>query len=200
VALPFKLPPKETGLVLCVDPGLRCCGVAIFSPSGRLLRAGLPQSSIAARTGIRGARAWAAMAKEVEHWLDVASWRESADNLHFGGWPTKLIVEEQRIDQRTPNADDMLQVNGTAGAIAGIYAASLPSPVVVGVWPETWKGSIPKADMTARIASRMRESPEEDRRIEYEGVPMGLRHNILDAVGIGLYHWDRLKAQKTIHR
>jgi hypothetical protein len=188
----FRLKPFEKGLVLCIDPGLRCCGVALYHPAGYLLRAGLPQSPIAASTGIRGVPAWNAMGLAVREWY-FAKTALGSEGLRL----TKVLIEEQRIDGRTPNPDDMLQVNGVAGACSVLFPdAGKPK----GFWPETWKGSIPKADMTARIIARMEESPDERARIELEGIPKNLQHNIYDGIGIGLYHFVRLDARKVIHR
>lgn len=175
--------PVEQGTVLCVDPGLRLCGVALFDSRGTLVRAGLVTSKLPSKTHIRGAQAWKASADEVRAWV--------------GGCPlAKVIVEEQRIDGRTPNADDMLQVNGVAGACTELF----PGAPVQGYWPETWKGSLPKADCTARIIDRINEDPVEGARVERTGVQESLQHNIYDAVGLGLFHWNRLLPRRIIHR
>lgn len=55
--------------------------------------------------------------------------------------------------------------------------------------PAEWKGQVPKAVMNRRVVRRL--TDEEHSRIERPGA-LSLEHNILDAVGIGLYHLKRL--------
>lgn len=173
----------ETGLMLCIDPGLRACGCALFAGrTGILLHAGLPQNPIKRE---RGPVAWHGMARAVLCWY--VSTACSA--------PTHVRIEGQVVDSRTPNANDMLEVSGVAGACAALWLdAKVSSPGA----PEHWKSSIDKKAMTARIQSRLDESPDELGRLD--PVSADLRHNMLDAVGIGLKHFGRLEPRKVIAR
>jgi hypothetical protein len=57
------------------------------------------------------------------------------------------------------------------------------------VLPHEWKGNLPKNVCAARVLSRL--SPEEIGIVEEmsEGIPKSQRHNVLDAIGIGLFAW-----------
>lgn len=183
--------PNFTAPLLCIDPGLRDVGLAVFSPLGRLLRAGLARSSCKAPT--RGPVAWQAAAMAAKAWYYK---KDALGERGAFGDPFALIVEGQMINfERTKDPNDVLQCNGAAGAMTMIF----PDVPVIGVErPENWKGSIPKADMTARIQSRLSESPEELARVE--PCAASLQHNILDAVGIGLWYFGRLQARRVIAR
>lgn len=170
-------------LVLCIDPGLRACGVALFDTDGRLRRAGLPQNAIRKE---RGPRAWNGMAQAVWAWYE---------GLRIGYDPDHVRVEGQVVDSRTPNANDMLEVSGVAGACAALWLDSqISSPGA----PENWKSSIDKKAMTERIRGRILESPAEWANLD--NVPESLRHNMFDAVGIGLKYFGRLEPRKVIAR
>lgn len=187
----FPLEPGTKPL-LCIDPGLRCVGMAVFSPSGRLLRAGLARSCV--KSPIRGAPAWRGAAQAAQVWYEYMP-DDTPGAVPPMVRPQLVVVEEQKINfGRTKNPDDLLQCNGAAGAISMAFADCL----IQGVIPENWKGSIPKEDMTARIQSRLEERPEELRCVE--SCPTGLRHNILDAVGIGLWFFGRLAPRRVIAR
>lgn len=155
-----------------VDPGLRGCGVALFEPViGLAWATYLPNTMIDGR----GPDRHSAMARKIAH--HVAA---------MGGFKN-LIVEFPRIYPKGPrdrrsDPNDLLDVAGVAGAVAALFEN------VLWVFPQEWKGQVPKEVMNSRVKKRL--TPEELRRITSVGA---LDHNTLDAVGIGLHLLGRLR-------
>lgn len=172
-------------MILCVDPGLRGCGCAVFTPEGALTQAAYVKGEI--QDG-RGAHVWASTADAVLH--------------HFKGRDLalfhKVIVETQiiRPTDEPFKQSAMMEVQGVAGAVAGIFAGR--GARVIGVLPHEWKSTIDGSVMTGRISQRI--TPAEWENFKSHGRTGALDHNSLDAVGIGLWHFDRLHKERVIHR
>jgi hypothetical protein len=163
--------------MICVDPGLRGCGVAEFV-EGNLTRAAYVKNP---RAEGRGYAAHASMAGAIYNWV---------------GKPVvdKFIIEHPRIypgsAQQKGDLNDLLDVVGVGSAIA----ASFPEYTVDSVFPSDWKGQVPKDVMTARISKAILQNE----RACIEKCPASLMHNLLDAVGIGLWKLSRIN-QRTVH-
>lgn len=101
---------------------------------------------------------------------------------------TSVTIERPRIypHGRTKNPNDVLSVAINAGEWAGRYKA-LGVPVVRYVEPATWKGQVPKDVHHARIWSRLSANEQEIVSVCGRGMPPSKRHNMLDAVGLGLW-------------
>jgi len=70
---------SASGSLVCVDPGLRACGVSLFV-DGQLVRAG----AVRGHATLRGPGAWSILAHGVAEWVwDVA--------------PGVLLVEEMKV-------------------------------------------------------------------------------------------------------
>jgi hypothetical protein len=82
------------------------------------------------------------------------------------------------------DGNDLLQVARVAGRMTAGFA---PSQITY-VAPRTWKGNVPKAIMGQRILSKL--TPEELKVLPK--LSKALLHNVIDAVGIGLYALRRL--------
>lgn len=91
-----------------------------------------------------------------------------------------LYIEFPEAYPGMPKTDhnDLLEVAGTASAVASTF------PEVTSLRPKEWKGNIPKKTMTARIYAALTD--------EEKKVLPSKDHNILDAVGIGLFVLGRL--------
>lgn len=156
-------------MILCIDPGLRHCGTALFNQGGRLHEAALIKvgSNI-----VRGPKAHRAMA------LEVYGTYTGIMNL------TRVILEFPRIypraAQQKGDLNDLLDLAGVDGAIAGLFSGC----EILHVFPSDWKGQVPKPIMTKRIYSKLSEAEK--------AVLANKDHNTLDAVGIGLHHFGRL--------
>lgn len=120
-------------------------------------------------------------------------WANNAlDSCGLGAPPdigTEVWIESQVIYPHSkvpPN--DILKLAHAAGAWAGRHGAA--GRLVHFVEPAKWKGQTPKKVHNARVLAAM--TPYE--RAIYEAAPCaaGKRHNILDAIGIGLWVAKRL--------
>lgn len=83
--------------------------------------------------------------------------------------------------QSKGDPNDLLRVAEVSGALAWDFTNVY--------WYEArkWKGQVPKAVMGKRILKCLTEE-----ELKVLG-PLAKNHNVLDAVGIGLYHLGRLK-------
>jgi hypothetical protein len=102
-----------------------------------------------------------------------------------------VLIERPRIypHGRTKNPNDVLSVAINAGEWAGYYRA-LGCPVTY-VEPAKWKGQIPKDVHHARIFAKL--TPKEQGIMLgcAEGIARSKRHNMVDAVGLGLFQVSR---------
>lgn len=156
--------------VIAFDPALRCSGVAVFEDS-RLVAAysRRPARRSEVAQG-RGAPAWGAVAEDL--------WRELVDADRL---PHVVVIEQQVVyPHAKSDPNDILQVAGVAGALAGV-AASLGARVV-GVDPAAWKGQAPKHVIAAR--SREALSGPELARVDVHATL-----DAWDAIGLGLWWW-----------
>jgi len=160
-----------------VDPGLRGCGVAIFK-GGNLSGALYVPNSI---TDGRGYNAHAAMGAEVHSYL-------------FASITGKIIIEHPRIypgsAQQKGDLNDLIDVACVGAAISAMF----PVGTVETVFPADWRGQVPKEVMTERISRAI----SNDERRGIEKCYASLMHNVLDAIGIGLWKLGRIN-QKRIH-
>jgi hypothetical protein len=91
-------------------------------------------------------------------------------------------VYQQRLQKGDPN--DLIDVAVVAGMVAGTLVPWVHGPVQL-IRPRVWKGNRPKAVDNRHTLSVL--SAEEKTKI-----PSGAkRHNVLDAVGIGLWKLGR---------
>lgn len=185
----------EAHLVLSIDPGLRACGAALWTGKGTLITAAFIKNTV--KTA-RGPEAWTGMARAMLAWV-----RDSEDAVYDVVQPDAqprigtVLIEQQRIQYgRTKNPADIIELTGTAGAVSGALATMVFE--VQGYFDTEWKGSVPKEAMTKRIEARIRSSPKELMRV-VECAP-SLIHNLWDAVGIGLFYFDRLAPKRVIAR
>ena len=159
----------------CVDPGLRGCGVAEFR-AGELVRAAYVPNPMAGR----GYEAHSALGEAVSTWVSDASER--------------IIIEHPVIypsaAQQKGDLNDLLDVVAVGASVASGFRAHY----IESVSPREWKGQVPKNIMTMRIASALSETE----RANIEKCAAGLKHNVLDAVGIGLWKLGRIN-QRKIH-
>ncbi len=98
----------------------------------------------------------------------------------------RLVIEMPRVYPGMPGIDlnDLLNL----AAMVGRFEAIFPSHIRV--FPSQWKGQVPKAVMNNRVLNKL--SIAERVVVDSADVIRSKRHNMLDAVGIGLYHLGRL--------
>lgn len=155
--------------LLGIDPGLRYCGLGLFE-DGELRRGWL---AINPEMWQRGPTCWSTMADAVEAELRAM---DVFNTVHAVAVeiPQVYQTKYQKGDQ-----DDIVQLAATVGAIV----SRIPAKHKIGFFPRQWKGQVPKGIHNNRILSRL--SQEEFERIECPRV--ALRHNVIDAVGLGVY-------------
>lgn len=162
--------------ILCVDPGLRGCGAAVFD-GGFLVRAGYVENPVSSG---RGYKAHSEMGEAVSRWLD-----KDVD---------RVIIEHPRIypgtAQQKGDLNDLLDVAAVGAAVASWCNFRETETL----FPMDWKGQVPKEVMTERI----RRALSEIERLNILKCKSSLMHNVLDACGIGLYRLGRLN-KKVIH-
>lgn len=95
--------------------------------------------------------------------------------------PDRVLIEVPKFRPSDPNPQSLIVLAVKAGEHGGRYAK--PEYLI----PNDWKGSTPKPISHARIWGVL--DPAEqgivDRKLR--GVAAGKRHNVLDAIGIGLH-------------
>jgi len=105
--------------------------------------------------------------------------------------PSTVVIEvpqvyQQRLQKGDPN--DLIDVAVIAGIAAGVAAQFVePQPVR----PHAWKGNRPKAIDNAYTLSLL--SEEEKLVLDGCGAPKSKLHNVIDAIGIGLWKLGRRK-------
>lgn len=99
-----------------------------------------------------------------------------------------MRVYPDRQGKKVP-PNDLIDV-ATAGAVLAGRCASYYTEVI-GVYPRDWKGTMDGDAMTRRIAAYVA-SEKWDDRISYAGAKT---HNILDAIGIGLWYFRKINTR-----
>lgn len=130
----------------------------------------------------------AAFPLNVISFMDKQEWQMVLPVLHVEK-PQVYDVSKQKGDQK-----DIVNLAITVGALAGCWASK--GGVFVLFEPREWKGQVPKDIMLSRIVDKLME--EEVAIIPK--LPKSKLHNVIDAVGIGLWACGRLgKAKRDNH-
>lgn len=153
-------------LTLSVDPGLHGLGCGLWA--GKELVAGWYAGPAA---GGRGPARWRQV---VEAGLAPLA------GVEVG----RLVVEVMQIyPHMKGDPDDVLEVQGVAGALAGWRAWK-----VEGVTARAWKGQVPQAIMAERIEGRLTARGWVERLDP--ACPARRRHDMLHGVGVGMFVLD----------
>ncbi len=124
------------------------------------------------------------------------------DNLPIPGPYDKLVIEDQVIIPRfTKRPKDIITLAHEAGAIARDFGFPRDKTRVTWVQPRSWKGGTKKPtaakNWKAYVIHRLVEQALSQHELALYWLalarrPEGSRHDIADAVGIGLWHLGRL--------
>ena len=180
---------------LAIDPGIQCFGAAVFEnewlKTARLCR----NFTINERHETHATR-------KVENSEPLNAHRACVELIT---WLTaigvarkvdKVLIEVPRIypaSQQKGDQNDLIALAGFAYALATcVHSAE----EIVRFFPRDWKGTIDPDVMTSRIEARL--APAESASLE--PCPKSLRHNMIDAVGIGLFDMGRLDRRRVIVR
>lgn len=168
---------KHDGL-LSVDPSIRACGIAIFDRKKlvyvNVLR---PSAVINAAEGIRDV-------------MDLAqdAW-EKTMGASFS--PETLVVELPQIYQQAQLKGDPNDLVPLAIMLGRLWERFKPKNMLMPL-PKEWKGQVPKEVMNNRTLASLSKREVEIFSDDLLRVPGGLRHNGMDAIGIGLWALKRM--------
>lgn len=105
----------------------------------------------------------------------------------------RILVEYQQIytrgKSRTRNPADVLSVTIVAGRIVQALRPTRSETVEL-ILPHAWKGGVDGDVMTRRIVSML--TPKECEILRATKVQKSLLHNVIDAIGLGLWSVGRL--------
>lgn len=160
---------------LAIDPGIRGCGVALFQ--GDSLQ-------------------WASYVKNPEtkgngpNECKQMAFAIISEIGRHASWIHRLVMEWPQIyTHGKGDNNDLLALAGVDAALASVACAD----EIIHYLPRQWKGQLPKDVCNARIEKTL--TPEE--LGHFGKFPQSLRHNVLDAVGIGLFSLGRFGTSKT---
>lgn len=170
--------------VISIDPGLNWVAYAIWElETGKLVRAGLVKAEY--ELGMERAEKWRVMGECVDAELGLSSGLSEE---------TRLVMEVPQIYKETQNRDkkghqrdpnDLIDLAGVLGAILGRCDENTAvdwSPL-----PREWKGQLPKAITQKRVDERLEEGETET----IEWPIASLRHNVYDALHLGIIYLER---------
>ncbi len=167
---------------ICIDPGLRCTGLAVLISGLVVCAAAIENPSTA-----RGPEAWIAMATAVVDVLNTTpALRDEVD--HQQPLPVNTIVVEKMVSYpgSPVRVDDLMELVGVTGAIVGM----LPTAKTYKSYrPREWKGQVAKPVHNRRVLAKL--SPSE--QFLLSGTSKALVNNAIDAIGLGLVHVGRMK-------
>lgn len=170
------------GVVVSLDPGIRACGIAVWRGE-QLARADLVKNPVT--KGLDG-HAMQSMVSAITHWLGA---EESVSTA---------VVEFPKVYQRTRSKGDPNDLTVLAGVSMGFACAVRPG-VVLRVFPSDWKGQMPEEATTARVRTRL-DLFEAQCLKNAEERAKSLAHNVVDAVGVGLWALGRFDRRRSVPR
>lgn len=170
-------------MLITIDPNVRGCGVAAWNKAtGTLLWATYvknPYDDLKTRAYFRDT----ALAEAV--WRYILDHRSTVTASEISA-----IIERPRVYPGMPQTDlnDLIDV-ATVGAACAAYSADAGGAATV--FPSEWKGQLAKKAMLDRILGKL--SPEELKTVLKTN--KSDTEDILDAIGIGLWHFGRLNVK-----
>lgn len=179
---------RGANTLLSVDPGIRGCGAALFR-AGELVACAYVKNPMKSGSGPAECASMVC-AVCICGMLDLV-----IINVLVVEWPQVY----QRGGGRTRgDANDLLGLAGVGGGLAARFWEA--DTKVRSVSPSEWKGQVPKDAIALRVESRLSEAE----RVAYDAgvtaVAPSLRHNVSDAVGIGLWGLGRFERRRVISR
>lgn len=157
-------------ILLSIDPGLRRCGWAVFH-DGLYHQSGLSKGLV--RSSVRDSPAWLAVVDAIPD-----------------PYPDELVCEFPQVySSRMDAADGLLQLASVLGVVAHRWKGVKNTMVR----PRQWKGQRPKkvTEQQAKLVLDIYETGNVERDLSL--VSPSLRHNVWDAICIGLVHLRRMR-------
>lgn len=112
-------------------------------------------------------------------------WWPGEDEILVVEYPKILNASKQKGKKSGVKPESIVRLANTAGRLT----ANVPLAHLLEVYPSQWKGTIDPDIVTARVLERL--TPEE--RSLIPKLPASLLHNVLDAVGLGLWDLGRMR-------
>lgn len=119
-----------------------------------------------------------------------ATFAEPVEFWPVEDWPLVVVIEMPRWypQEREIDVNDLLDLSRLVGRIEGFFAKE-GSRIEI-VYPRSWKGTVPKKIHNARVLAALTKEeiallPRRPRAKDHD-------HNVLDAVGIGLWKLGRM--------
>jgi hypothetical protein len=163
--------------LLAIDPGKKGLGWSAWN-FGELLAAGIARSP----RGLHhlGEQAIALAAQ-------VPSGADEAVVERMVQYPSR--GRRDSVQRQDALANDLLDLQ----AIGGIVAARCVTGGIYFATPHEWKGELPKEVVILRVRNLLSEGEAKTLEGALEDIPASLRHNALEAVGLGLWRLKRWK-------
>ena len=191
--------PLARRALVAIDPG-RNLGWSVFVQTGVILRENTPIPPVqppgvgwelracglvsCASTNV------SIQTQETRAAVQTAILRVLWDNgFHPGQHPLSVCeLMEWRPDDRRSSAQDLIRVATVGAAIAGMLS---PEPWFV--TPNEWKGQVPKEIMGSRVLHALVPAEGLVFTRDSRGITPNAAHNIVDAIGIGLWAVGRIQ-------
>ena len=103
--------------------------------------------------------------------------------------PKNIIIEKPQVYQQEKQKGDPNDLIDLARVIGKIEYILRESKIELCL-PKTWKGQVPKKIMNNRIIEKLH--PPEKKILSKVKIPDSKKHNVIDAIGIGLWYLERL--------
>lgn len=136
--------------------------------------------------------AWAAFEDSRLVRCDLVATEDSAfEKLSVVRGDVEVLIELPQVYQAAHWKGDPNDLINLATVVGQIKWAMHNARHVKTVLPHDWKGTVPKSVMGARITERL----DDDEERIFRACPCGtaVRHNVIDAIGIGLWALGRLQ-------
>lgn len=168
-------------LTIAFDPGLRYAGVGVFLDS-TLVDCFLVRNP---EHHLRGPNAWFTMANAVLTGLHAGTTPPGDHNLVF----VSEVPQYYRNSGIDP--DNLFELVGVVASVAMLVPGEKYTYL-----PRVWKGNTDKFESNLQIEASLTQAEKEV--VDRMNAPRTLRHNAIDAIGIGLYHHMRLVPARKI--
>lgn len=175
-------------ITLAIDPGIQCFGAAVFN--GTWLTRGTLIRGYYNKNGLPEANEPQTAMRAVEHLITWLTGMQLARHIN------RVVIEIPKVYPATQQKGDQNDLIALAGFAYALATSVHSATEIVRYFPRDWKGTIDADTMTARIEKRL--MPAETHYLE--PCPKSLHHNMIDAVGIGMFNLGRLDRHRVIPR
>jgi hypothetical protein len=164
-------------MILAIDPGIKGCGIAEFDRTGTLLRGEYVPNPLLV----------GAMSERVGYMARAVLRTTFAEAV------SRVVTECPQVYKHKSVGADLIPL----AQIGAMVVGAIPLVSWTQYLPHEWKGSVNADTMTKRILQRLTAAELLMVQSFKHG---GLDHNTIDAVGIGLHYFGRLKPRRVIAR